>query len=88
MSGSTTVDGLFIAPVGGRELDVVLLVPQAGTSQDVVTRAARRLAGQGAFAVAPRLPDAHEARLARIADLQPALGAMAHTSGRVRVVSV
>jgi hypothetical protein len=88
VTADATIDGLFIAPVGGRNLDVVLLVPQAGSSHAAITESARRLAGQGAFAVAPRLPANHDDRLAQIAKIKPALAAMAHTSGRVRVVTI
>lgn len=82
------IDGLFVAPVGGRGLDVVVLTAGPEVSAPRIAETARRLAGQGCFAVAPVLPDDAAQRDVAIAGMTPALARMAHTSGRVRIVAI
>jgi hypothetical protein len=88
IDGSREIEGYFAAPVGGRQLDVVVLVPNAGTTIAAAQDAAHGFAARGVLAVVPNLPAERDAMIAELRDAAPRLTGMAHGNGTVRIVGV
>lgn len=88
IDGNRDVEGYFAAPAGGRDLDVVVLVPDAGTTIAAAQDAARGFAARGVLAVVPSLPAEREAMITELRDAAPRMRGMAHGSGTVRIVGV
>jgi len=88
IDGTREVEGYFAAPAGGRQLEVVVLVPNAGTTTAAAQDAARTFAARGVMAVVPSLPAEREAMIAELRTVAPGMTGMAHGNGTVRIVGV
>lgn len=88
IDGVREIEGYFAAPAGGRQLDVVVLVPEPGTTVAAAQNAARDFAARGVLAVVPSLPVERDAMIAELRDAAPRLTGMAHGNGTVRIVGV
>lgn len=93
LRNGTMITGLFAAPKGKTDLDVVLVMPTDGaTAEDV----ALRYAGRGYLAIAPDLAKAQgkalasagrEAKVAEVMRALPGLKRMMNGNGRVVIVT-
>lgn len=88
VSGNRVIDGYFVAPAGGRRLDVVVIVPGPGTAKEQVEAAAREQAMFGRFGVAPNLSEDASTRRAQLEAMLPHFQTMSHASGKVRIVTL